>query len=168
MLARKLGHSFFSLLPAEVYTPFVGEAEATIRSVFDRARMSSPAIVFLDELDALVGSRELSDATSNNDVTQDRILSTLLNEIDGVDTQAGDNEKRLLLIGSTNFPDRIDPALLRAGRLDRFIYVPAPDARARSKVLEACAKCIPCAKDINWEECASNVRPLLPSLYQKP
>jgi transitional endoplasmic reticulum ATPase len=113
-LAASSGAAFVPLSSADVYSPFVGEAEAVIRRVFHRARSVSPTIVFLDEVEALVGARDLAGSGrgagrgGGGDEVQTRILATLLTEMDGVQPTAG-----LLVVGATNRPDLVDAALLR-------------------------------------------------------
>ena len=114
---------FFSI--TKRYSPYVGESERLLRQVFERARRTIPSILFLDELDALVGKR------SNNkaDPIQQRILATMLMEMDGVSSANG-----LIVVAATNRPDLIDEALRRPGRFDRTLYVPPP------RTLEECAQ----------------------------
>ena len=101
---------------------YVGESERAVRQVFARARASSPCIIFFDELDALVPRRDeaLSESSS-------RVVNTLLTELDGLDARRG-----VFVLGATNRPDMLDPAMCRPGRLDKLLYVdlPAPDERA--------------------------------------
>jgi transitional endoplasmic reticulum ATPase len=117
VLGNSCGYSFFSLNGASLYSSLVGESEHIIRSLFIRARNASPAIIFLDEVEALVGKREFS-GKSSGDTVQERILSTMLNEMDGIESA-----KNVIVIGATNRPDMIDQALLRPGRFDPVIYV---------------------------------------------
>lgn len=120
--------SFFAVAGAELYSSYVGEAERILRGVFSAARAAPPSIVFLDEIDALVGSR---DAISHSDSVQARVLSTLLNEMDGVDTAPGS----VLVIGATNRPDLVDKALLRPGRFDVLLEVTLPSEPERADIL---------------------------------
>jgi SpoVK/Ycf46/Vps4 family AAA+-type ATPase len=109
-LARALatqGHaSFFSLSGAEVFSPYVGDAERAVRDVFRKARLASPSVVFFDEIDAVVGSRS---ERSDSGGVQQRLLATLLTELDGI--AAGG---RVLLVGATNRPEALDSAFVRA------------------------------------------------------
>jgi hypothetical protein len=106
----------------------LGEAERRLREFFALGRATSPAILFIDELEAIVGSRE---AAGGGDEVQQRVLSTLLNEMDGVAALS-----QVLLIGATNRPDLLDAALLRPGRFDRQIVIDNPDVRGRKEIYE--------------------------------
>ena len=103
----------------------MGEAERRLREFFALGRATSPAILFIDELEAIVGSRE---AAGGGDEVQQRVLSTLLNEMDGVAALS-----QVLLIGATNRPDLLDAALLRPGRFDEQLLVPPPDEEGRDR-----------------------------------
>uniref|UniRef100_A0A8C5PAL9 AFG2 AAA ATPase homolog B n=1 Tax=Leptobrachium leishanense TaxID=445787 RepID=A0A8C5PAL9_9ANUR len=143
--------SFLSVSGADLFSPFVGDSEKTLAQIFRQARASTPAIVFLDEIDAIIGSR--SDHGSG---VQERILSVLLNELDGVglktiERRACDKvllegghgvdqddklefqevvNKSVMIVAATNRPDVLDNALMRPGRLDKLLYVPPPDEKA--------------------------------------
>jgi len=136
ILASTTNSSFYSLNGAQIFSAFVGESEKIIRDLFSRARMSSPSIIFLDELEAIVGSRGFSSSTQ--DVSRDRVLSTLLNEMDGIEVAKG-----ILVIGATNRPDRIDAALMRPGRLDKTIFIGRPSITGRLAILRLFTKNMP-------------------------
>jgi SpoVK/Ycf46/Vps4 family AAA+-type ATPase len=129
--------SFFSFSPADVYsTSFVGDAEAVIRRAFSLARSAAPSILFFDELDALVGTNGNHHVYgmgrgSAGSATEARVLSTFLNEMDGVD---GSWKDGVLVLGATNRPWTLDAALLRPGRFDKIIYVPPPDYYGRRAI----------------------------------
>ena len=130
-VANASNAAFFSLSGADVYSPFVGDAERSIRQIFIRARSSQPSLIFLDEIDAMVGKRDMGSGGSHQSHgVQARILSTLLNEMDGVN--ASDN---IMVIGATNRIHLIDPALLRPGRFDVLLHVTKPDTNARLAIL---------------------------------
>lgn len=116
--------AFYSLSGADVYQSGFGDAEAAIRRVFASARMTSPSLLFFDEIDALVGSR--SESCFQSDSVQSRVLSTFLNEMDGVDTMLSDS---VTIIGATNRPESIDEALMRPGRFDKHIYIGPPNPK---------------------------------------
>jgi transitional endoplasmic reticulum ATPase len=123
-----------SVKGAELLSKWVGESERAVRELFRRAREAAPTLVFLDEVDALAPTR--GQATDGG--TTDRVVAALLTELDGVESL-----RNVVVIGATNRPDLIDAALLRPGRLERLVYVPPPDADARTAILRAAAKSVP-------------------------
>ncbi|KAJ2891091.1 AAA+-type ATPase, partial [Coemansia aciculifera] len=112
---------------AEILNKFYGETEAKLRDIFDTARRQSPSIVFIDEIDALCPKRDDSDGEAEK-----RIVATLLTLMDGIADRSGD---RVVVIGATNRPNAIDPALRRPGRFDREVEVPIPSPGARLQIL---------------------------------
>ena len=125
---------------AELLTKWVGESERGVRELFRRAREAAPALVFLDEVEALAPAR----GNGSDSGVSDRVVAALLTELDGIDEL-----RDVVVVGATNRPDIIDPALLRPGRLERLVYVPPPDAAARAEVLHAAAKSTPVAPDVD-------------------
>ncbi|CDK24937.1 unnamed protein product [Kuraishia capsulata CBS 1993] len=125
-LAHESGLNFLAVKGPEIFNKYVGESERTIREIFRKAKNASPSIIFFDEIDALASTRDDGASGSHNNV-----LTSLLNEIDGVEELKG-----VMILGATNRPTAIDPALLRPGRLDRHLYVAPPDRSARLKILE--------------------------------
>ncbi|MCU1589225.1 MAG: Cell division protein FtsH [Frankiales bacterium] len=123
-----------SVKGAELLSKWVGESERAVRELFRRARDAAPTLVFLDEIDALAPMR----GQSTDGGTTDRVVAALLTELDGVESL-----RDVVVIGATNRPDLIDPALLRPGRLERLVFVPPPDAAARGEILKAAAKLVP-------------------------
>jgi transitional endoplasmic reticulum ATPase len=123
VLAAQARTSFYPLSGADVISKWVGESERNIRQVFERARENRPSIVFIDEIDAIAGAR-------GEFQVHDSHVNQLLAEIDGVAGQRG-----VFVIGATNRPDQLDPALLRGGRLSRTIYLGLPDEAARLAIL---------------------------------
>ncbi|HET6533242.1 MAG TPA: AAA family ATPase [Actinoplanes sp.] len=123
-----------SVKGAELLSKWVGESEKAVRALFRRAREAAPTLVFLDEVDALAPTR----GQASDGGTTDRVVAALLTELDGVE-----DLRNVVVVGATNRPDLIDPALLRPGRLERLIYVPPPDADARGAILIATAKAVP-------------------------
>jgi transitional endoplasmic reticulum ATPase len=123
-----------SVKGAELLSKWVGESERAVRELFRRAREAAPTLVFLDEVDALAPVR----GQSTDGGTTDRVVAALLTELDGVESL-----RNVVVIGATNRPDLIDPALLRPGRLERLVCVPPPDADARAQILKAAAKTVP-------------------------
>ncbi|KAK1941809.1 ATPase family gene 2 protein [Phytophthora citrophthora] len=106
------------------FSPFFGDAEAAVRHVFRDARAALPAIVFFDEIDVMVAKREFDESGGGEDGTSTamRVFSTMLNEMDGVESAEG-----LLVIGTTNRPECIDAALMRPGRIDRILFAEKSD-----------------------------------------
>ncbi|MBU2663185.1 AAA family ATPase [Actinoplanes bogorensis] len=123
-----------SVKGAELLSKWVGDSEKAVRELFRRAREAAPTLVFLDEIDALAPTR----GQGTDGGTADRVVASLLTELDGVE-----DLRNVVVIGATNRPDLIDPALLRPGRLERLVYVPPPDAEARAAILKASSKSVP-------------------------
>lgn len=128
-VANASGASFISVKGPELLNKYVGESERAVRQVFERARISPPCLIFLDELDALVPRR---DGTSGSSGATERVVNQMLTELDG----AGDSNRGIIVVGATNRPDMIDPAMLRPGRLGLLMYVPLPDITARANILK--------------------------------
>jgi transitional endoplasmic reticulum ATPase len=132
-MAASTSAAFLPLDTARLYSCFVGEAERILRALFSRARANRPCVLFLDEIDAMVHKRGMTSSSANASGAQSleaRILSTLLNEMDGMQSSAG-----VLVVAATNRLDLLDEALLRPGRFDNIVYVPPPDAQARTDIL---------------------------------
>ncbi|TPX45576.1 hypothetical protein SeMB42_g00646 [Synchytrium endobioticum] len=147
-LATSSGVTFLSINGASLYSPFVGDSEKTVRSLFTRARMAKPTIVFIDEIDAIVGKRDLAGGESHVGV-RERVLATLLSEMDGVESAKG-----VIVVAATNRPDMIDPALIRPGRFDRVIYVPPPDTESRLEILKIHTRKMPLGDSIDLRSLA--------------
>lgn len=124
-LATESGLNFLAVKGPEIFNKYVGESERTIREIFRKARAAAPSIIFFDEIDALASSRD--DASTQS---AQNVLTSLLNEIDGVEELNG-----VVIVAATNRPSEIDSALLRPGRLDRHVYVAPPDHDARLQIL---------------------------------
>eukprot|EP00835_Amoeboradix_gromovi_P002560 NODE_148_length_17471_cov_0.413136.p3 type:complete len:492 gc:universal NODE_148_length_17471_cov_0.413136:11062-9587(-) len=124
-IAYKLKSRFFVASCAQIVSPYTGEAERKLRSLFNRARLAGPSILFFDEIEALVGKR------GHGESFQEKIVITFLTELDGIESCTN-----VLLIGATNRPDQIDSALLRPGRMEKLLYVGLPDARTRLQILK--------------------------------
>ncbi|MEO3742518.1 AAA family ATPase [Plantactinospora sp. B5E13] len=129
-----------SVKGAELLSKWVGESERAVRELFRRAREAAPTLVFLDEVDALAPVR--GQATDGG--TTDRVVAALLTELDGVETL-----RNVVVVGATNRPDLVDPALLRPGRLERLVYVPPPDGAARAEILRAASRSVPLADEVD-------------------
>ena len=131
--AGEAGVPFFSLSGSEFVEMFVGVGAARVRDLFAQAQQKAPCIVFIDELDALGKSRN-SGVVGGHD-EREQTLNQLLAEMDGFDARAG-----LIIMGATNRPEILDPALMRPGRFDRQVLVDRPDKRGREKILQIHAK----------------------------
>ncbi|KAK0430724.1 AAA family ATPase [Armillaria borealis] len=126
--ASESGVNFVAVKGPELLNKFVGESERAVREIFRKARAVSPSIIFFDEIDALATSRTASE--SNAGSSHEGVLTSLLNEMDGVQELLG-----VTIIAATNRPDAIDSALMRPGRLDRILYVGPPDYDGRKDIL---------------------------------
>ncbi len=143
-VANESEANFIAIKGPEVLSKWVGESEKNIREIFRKARQAAPTVIFIDEIDAIAPRR----GTDVNRVT-DRLINQLLTEMDGIQENSG-----VVVIGATNRPDIIDPALLRPGRFDRLILVPAPDEKARLEIFKVHTRKVPLAEDVNLEELA--------------
>jgi len=144
-VANESGANFIAVKGPEVLTLWVGESERKIREIFRKARQVAPAIIFLDEIDALAPRRGLYRGSA---VTE-TVVSQLLTEMSGIEETKG-----VVVIAATNRPDIVDPALLRPGRIDRFVLIPPPDEKSRLEILKVHTRKMPLAKDINLKEWA--------------
>jgi transitional endoplasmic reticulum ATPase len=133
---------------AELMDKWVGSSEKAVRELFRRARDSAPSLIFLDEIDALAPRRGQS---FDSGVT-DRVVAALLTELDGIEPL-----RDVVVLGATNRPELIDPALLRPGRLERLVFVEAPDADARYEILKTAAKSVPLSKDVDLKAVAADL-----------
>ncbi len=151
MLARAVageaGVPFFSISGSEFVEMFVGVGAARVRDLFEQARKSAPAIIFIDELDALGRARTAAGFGGNDE--REQTLNQLLVELDGFDPSAG-----LVLLAATNRPEVLDPALLRAGRFDRQVLVDRPDKAGRIAILQVHMKKVLLDEDVNAEHVA--------------
>src|SRR4051812_26839537 len=138
--------NFISIKGPELLSKWVGESEKGVREVFRKSRQAAPCIIFFDELDAIAPTRGGNHGDSH--VTE-RVISQFLTEMDGLEILTN-----VVVIGATNRPDIIDPALLRPGRFDRILYVPPPDRESRLQILKIHTKKKPLAEDVNIEELA--------------
>ena len=141
-VAGEAGVAFFSASASEFVEMFVGVGAARVRDLFDQAKKNSPAIIFIDELDA-VGRRRFAGIGGGHD-EREQTLNQLLIELDGFESKQG-----IILMASTNRPDVLDPALIRPGRFDRHISVPAPDLKGREEILKVHAKKVKLAPEVD-------------------
>lgn len=121
-LATDSGLNFLAVRGPELLNKFVGESERAVREIFRKARAAAPSIIFFDEIDAIGQAR-------GDDLVHGGVLTSLLNEMDGIEELSG-----VTIVAATNRPDVLDSALMRPGRLDRILYVGAPDAAARTEI----------------------------------
>ncbi|CCW71086.1 unnamed protein product, partial [Phytomonas sp. Hart1] len=133
-IANQSGANFISIKGPELLNKFVGESERSVRGVFARGRASAPCVLFFDELDALAPRRGSDRANPSSE----RVVNQLLTELDGVEGRRG-----VYVIGATNRPDMIDPAMLRPGRLDKLLYVALPSPGQRGAILRTQARRYP-------------------------
>ncbi|MFC7133838.1 MULTISPECIES: CDC48 family AAA ATPase [Salinibaculum] len=146
-IAGESGVNFVSVAGPEILDRYVGESERAVRDLFERARQTAPAIVFLDEIDAIAGRRG-----DGNEVTE-RVVSQLLTELD-----AAADHPSLVVLAATNRKEALDPALLRPGRLERHIEVPNPDEKARRDILRVHTEGKPLAGDVDLDELAAETQ----------
>ncbi|NIM44465.1 MAG: CDC48 family AAA ATPase [Nitrososphaeria archaeon] len=133
--------NFITIKGPEVFSKWVGESEKAVREVFRKARTSSPAVLFFDEIDSLVPRRGAKRGSSK---AAERVISQLLTEMDGIAAL-----QDVVVLAATNRPDIVDPAILRPGRFDRLIYVPEPDKDARQDIFKIHAKEMPLSEDVD-------------------
>ena len=143
-LATESGLNFFAVKGPELFSKYVGDSEKAVRDIFKKARMSSPSIIFFDEIDAMASSRN----TESSGV-EDKVLCQLLNEMDGIEGRG-----KVIIFGATNRPDILDKALIRPGRFDRLIYIPPPDEISREEIFKICFKNLKVEKDIDYHNLA--------------
>jgi transitional endoplasmic reticulum ATPase len=138
--------NFISVKGPELISKWVGESERGVREIFRKARQAAPCVIFLDEMDSIAPTRGM-DAGGGGGT--ERIVSQILTEIDGISELHG-----VVVLGATNRPDMVDPALLRPGRFDRIVLVPNPDSQTRKKILEIHVKGKPIGQDVNIQKIA--------------
>jgi len=142
-VANESDANFILVNGPEIFSKWVGESEKAIREIFRKARMAAPSIIFFDEIEAIAMKKELLGDDSG---VSYRVISQLVTEIDGVKKLSD-----VIVIGATNRPDLIDPAMLRPGRLDWLVYVPPPDEKARLQILRIYTKKMPLSPDVSLE-----------------
>jgi transitional endoplasmic reticulum ATPase len=149
LLAKAVAHeskaNFISIKGPEVLSKWVGESEKAVRELFKKARQVAPTIVFLDEIDSIAPRR----GTFEGSHVTESVVNQLLTSIDGLESMEG-----VVVIGATNRPDIIDPGLLRPGRFDRLLLIPAPDSVSRLEIFKIHTKDMPLAKDVSLDDLA--------------
>jgi len=144
-VATESGANFIAIKGPEILSKWVGESEKAIREIFRKARQVAPAIIFFDEIDSIAPLRGFS----GDSYVSERVVSQLLTEMDSIE-----KIKNVVVIAATNRPDLVDPALLRPGRLDKLIYVPSPDVKARLEILKVLTRKTPLSPEVSLEEIA--------------
>ena len=153
-VAHECGVNFISVKGPELLSKWVGDSESRIRDIFKIARLSSPCIIFFDELEAIAGSRGGGGSGEGTNVTE-RVISQMLTEIDGIEELRG-----VVILGATNRPDLLDPALLRAGRFEVRLDMPMPDRDSRRKIFGVHAAHKRLGEDVDLDELAGETEGL--------
>ena len=141
-IANECQANFISIKGPELLTMWFGESESNVRELFDKARGAAPCVLFFDELDSIARARGSSGGDAGG--AGDRVINQILTEMDGMGAK-----KSVFIIGATNRPDIIDPAVLRPGRLDQLIYIPLPDEGSRLNILKSVLRKSPVAPDVD-------------------
>jgi len=144
-VANEAQANFISVKGPELLNKWLGESERAIRKIFKKARQVAPCIIFFDEIDAIAQMRGLDEGNR----AVERVVNQLLTEMDGLEELEG-----VIVIGATNRPDILDPALLRPGRFDRLVYVRPPDKKSRLAIFKIHTRNMPLADDVDLEELA--------------
>mmetsp|Transcript_800 Transcript_800/g.1294 ORF Transcript_800/g.1294 Transcript_800/m.1294 type:complete len:856 (+) Transcript_800:74-2641(+) len=142
-IANEAKVNFISVKGPELLTMLFGESEANVRQIFDKAKQAAPCILFFDELDSIAQKR--GGRAHDGGGAADRIMNQLLCEMDGF----ADSKKNVFIVGATNRPDILDPALIRPGRLDQLMYIPMPDYESRLAILRATLRHSPMSPDVD-------------------
>uniref|UniRef100_A0A674MQQ5 Transitional endoplasmic reticulum ATPase n=1 Tax=Takifugu rubripes TaxID=31033 RepID=A0A674MQQ5_TAKRU len=143
-IANECQANFISIKGPELLTMWFGESEANVREIFDKARQAAPCVLFFDELDSIAKAR--GGNVGDGGGAADRVINQILTEMDGMSSK-----KNVFIIGATNRPDIIDPAILRPGRLDQLIYIPLPDEKSRISILKANLRKSPISQDVDLD-----------------
>jgi transitional endoplasmic reticulum ATPase len=143
-MAEEIGFNFYQIKPSDIQSKFVNASQENIKNLFDEAKQNAPSIIFIDELDALVPNRDTSNISHMNTSAVNEFLAQMNN--------CGD--AGIFIVGATNRPNAIDPAILRSGRLDKHIYLPPPDFEARKLMFELYLKKRPTEIGLNYDELA--------------
>ena len=144
--------AFFSISASEFIEAIVGVGASRVRDLFAKAKEAAPAIIFIDELDAIGRSRQGQVSVTGANDEREQTLDQILTEIDGFESS-----EAVIVLAATNRPDVLDPALLRAGRFDRRVTVQAPDRKGRVEILEVHTRSIPLDDDVDLEALASSM-----------
>jgi len=145
-VAREANANFIATKSSDLLSKWYGESEQQVSRLFARARQVAPTVMFFDEIDSLVPARG---ASLGEPAVTERVVNTILAEMDGLEELQG-----VVVIGATNRPNLLDPALLRPGRFDELVYVPVPNEASRLHILRIQTKGMPLADDIDLESIA--------------
>jgi len=145
-VAKESEANFIQIKGPSLLSMWVGESEKGVRKIFERARQVSPCIVFFDEIDSLAGRR----GGEHGNKVSERVLNQILAEMDGIEENSD-----IIVIGATNRPDMLDPAILRPGRFDRIMLATAPDKKGREAIFKIHTKKMPLGKDVNIPQLAT-------------
>jgi transitional endoplasmic reticulum ATPase len=148
-VAAEIDAVFFTVKPSEIMSKWVGEAEQNIARLFSEARRNERAVIFIDEVEALIPKRSHSGST-----VMQRVVPQILTEMEGFSKDKDAGKRAMLFIGATNEPWGLDSAVLRPGRFDEKIYIPLPDFEARRQILRLHLRGKPLAEDISLDELA--------------
>jgi len=148
-IANNCGANFISIKGPELLTMWFGESEANVREIFDKARQAAPCILFFDELDSIARARGGGGGDAGG--AGDRVINQILTEMDGIESK-----KNVFIIGATNRPDILDPAIMRPGRLDQKIYIPMPDLKSREAIFKACLRKSPIDPKVTFTSLAEH------------
>lgn len=143
-VANESGASFYTINGPEIMSKFYGQSEENLRKIFEEAEKNAPSIIFIDEIDAIAPKR-----SEVHGEVERRVVSQLLTLMDGLKSRG-----KLIVIGATNIPDSMDPALRRPGRFDREIRIDVPDRNGRKEILQIHTRGMPMCKDCNLDELA--------------
>jgi len=144
-LANEIGASFYAINGPEIISKFYGESEQRLREIFAEAEKNAPSIIFIDEIDSIAPKRE--EVTGE---VEKRVVAQLLTLMDGIKGRG-----RVIVIGATNRPEALDPALRRPGRFDREIYIHPPDTKARKEILLVHTRGVPLGEDVDLDKLAA-------------
>merc|ERR1712022_93115 len=146
-IANECQANFISIKGPELLTMWFGESEANVRELFDKARGAAPCVLFFDELDSIARARGSSSGDAGG--AGDRVINQILTEMDGVGAR-----KQVYIVGATNRPDILDPAITRPGRLDQLVYIPLPDQPARVSIINATLRKAPVSPMVDRNQIA--------------
>ncbi len=144
-LANDIRAAFYYVSTSSLISPYPGESASTLSKIFATAKKHTPCILFFDEIDSIAGKREMQESQSGRE-----LITTLLSEMDGFKTISD-----VVIVGATNVPQLLDPALMRPGRFDKILYMQLPDQSARAKLFEYYLKKLPVSSDMDYAKLAS-------------